>query len=326
LFFGLTKPTEKSRDGGGHLPIFEDMPIEKSSELLPERLSLPSALLGHSVQIDLYWPPGLRAVPVDKRQTTAELSLLLINDGQDLEKIGFWEMLDGLYLRGALAPLLCVGIHAGHQRKMEYGTAGLPDCRGRGAMAMRYSRFIVDELLPRLEGRVSASGEGGMSGFGEGGMSAFREGRISAFRERAFAGFSLGALSAMDIVWSHPREFSKAGLFSGAFWWRRKDKDDPGYRDETDRIMHSRVREGRYSPGLKFFFECGTEDEKEDRNHNGIIDSIDDTRDLIAALTAKGYDPEKDIHYMEIEKGRHDLATWAMAMPEFLKWGWGQHQ
>ena len=29
---------------------------------------------------------------------------------------------------------------------------------------------------------------------------------------------------------------------------------------------------------MKFFFECGTEDETEDRNGNGIIDSIDDTR------------------------------------------------
>jgi len=41
-------------------------------------------------------------------------------------------------------------------------------------------------------------------------------------------------------------------------------------------------------PGLKFFFECGTADETEDRNGNGIIDSIDDTKDLISALINKG--------------------------------------
>jgi enterochelin esterase-like enzyme len=278
------------------------MPIEKSSLILPEILFLSSTALGHPVQIDLYWPPDRRSLPPDKIQHAGELSLLLINDGQDLEKMGFGEMLDGLYRREGLAPLLCVGIHAGPQRKMEYGTAGIPDSRGRGSMAMKYSRFILDELLPRL---------GAYPG-------------ISHFKERAFAGFSLGALSAMDIVWNHPREFSRAGLFSGAFWWRTKDQDDPGYRDETDRIMHVRVREGNYEPGLKFFFECGTEDEKEDRNHNGIIDSIDDTRDLIGELVAKGYDPERDIRYLEIEKGRHDVATWAVAMPEFLKWGWGQ--
>ncbi len=43
--------------------------------------------------------------------------------------------------------------------------------------------------------------------------------------------------------------------------------------------------------GMKFFFECGTLDEAGDRNNNGIIDSIDDTKDLISALVDKGYDP-----------------------------------
>ena len=74
-------------------------------------------------------------------------------------------------------------------------------------------------------------------------------------------------------------------------------------------------------PGMKFFFECGTVDETEDRNENGIIDSIDDTKDLISALTDKGYDPQLDIFYHEIEGGKHDIATWALAFPVFLKWG-----
>ena len=56
--------------------------------------------------------------------------------------------------------------------------------------------------------------------------------------------------------------------------------------------MHNQIRDGEAVPGIKFFFECGTEDETEDRNKNGIIDSIDDTLDLISALAEKGYDPE----------------------------------
>ena len=63
-------------------------------------------------------------------------------------------------------------------------------------------------------------------------------------------------------------------------------------------------------------------DETKDRNQNGIIDSIEDTLDLIKELVAKGYDPAKDIYYTEMKEGRHDIATWAKAMPEFLKWGW----
>jgi hypothetical protein len=51
-----------------------------------------------------------------------------------------------------------------------------------------------------------------------------------------------------------------------------------------------------------------------------VIDSIDDVNDLIRELVAKGYDPAKDIRYLEIDCGRHDIPTWARAMPEFLLW------
>jgi hypothetical protein len=71
---------------------------------------------------------------------------------------------------------------------------------------------------------------------------------------------------------------------------------------------------------MKFFFECGTEDETADRNGNGIIDSIDDTQDLILTLTEKGYSPASDICYHEIAGGKHDVTTWAIAFPVFLKW------
>jgi enterochelin esterase-like enzyme len=126
----------------------------------------------------------------------------------------------------------------------------------------------------------------------------------------------------MDIVWDHPQEFAKAGCFSGSFWWRTRDKGDPAYDESVDRIMHRRVAGGGYYPWLRFFFECGTEDESEDRNGNGVIDSIDDTMDLIGELVEKGYDRERDITYREITGGRHEVGTWARVMPEFLLWGW----
>ena len=33
---------------------------------------------------------------------------------------------------------------------------------------------------------------------------------------------------------------------------------------------------------------------------------------------------EKDIKYLEMHDGKHDIATWGRAMPVFLKWGWGK--
>lgn len=130
----------------------------------------------------------------------------------------------------------------------------------------------------------------------------------------------------MDIVWNHPKEFSKVGVFSGSLWWRIMSQTDPAFDEEKHRIMHNEIKKGNYAPWLKFFFSTGTLDETADRNNNGIIDSIDDTLSLIRELEKKGYHPDTDIRYLEISDGRHDVATWARAFPEFLIWGWGIRQ
>jgi enterochelin esterase-like enzyme len=269
------------------------MGIEKNQGILKENIKIESKLLKRIVQVDFYLPTH-----VSKPE---EMSLLLINDGQDLDKLDLETMLDELYRENLITPLLCVGIHAGKERKMEYGTAGILDYKGRGAKAPLYRDFIFEELLPYIHTNYC----------------------VENFKEKAFAGFSMGALSALDIIWNQPYEFSKVGIFSGSLWWRTKDKNDKTYSDDTDRIMHQQIRNGDYYPWLKFFFECGTADETADRNNNGVIDSIDDTLDLIKELVEKGYDEENDIDYLLIKDGKHDVPTWALAMPEFLKWGWG---
>jgi enterochelin esterase-like enzyme len=289
--------------------------VESKTDILQATMMLDSRHLARRVQVDFYLAmsprggdgmagggtPAERAMGDTATNLPPGTSLLLINDGQELGRLGLAGILDELQESGNLTPLLCAGIYAGPDRKQEYGTAYRPDYQGWGGKAGDYDRFIMEELIPAIRRKYA----------------------VEAFKEKAFAGFSLGALSAMDIVWRHPEEFARAGLFSGSFWWRTRDKEDPAYDEQRDRIMHDEVRKGGYYPWLKFFFECGTEDEREDRNGNGVIDSIDDTRDLIAELARKGYDPDRDIRYLQIEGGRHEVATWAKAMPEFLLWGWG---
>ena len=191
-----------------------------------------------------------------------------------------------------------MGIHTGPTRKMDYGVAAEPDYLGRGAHAGDYTHFILRELLPYLYNH-----------FG-----------VTRFRETSFAGFSLGGLSALDIAWHNPSLFSKVGIFSGSLWWRSLDQDDPAYNDNLHRIIHQQIRKGSYAAELSFFFQCGNLDETMDRNNNGIIDSIDDTLDLIRELEHKGYVNGKDIFYLEFPDGRHDMATWARALPVFLDW------
>jgi hypothetical protein len=86
--------------------------------------------------------------------------------------------------------------------------------------------------------------------------------------------------------------------------------------------MHLQIRKGTFHPWVQFFIECGTQDETADRNNNGIIDTIDDALDMIVALKAKGY-TDQHIEYLELANGKHDVDTWARALPAFLQWGWG---
>jgi len=255
---------------------------------------IQSNFLDREVIVDFY-------LPAVAQNTSEPLSLLLINDGQDMEKMHFDAILDKLYATSEIVPILFVAIHCGIDRKNEYGTQFFPDFKERGAKAGLYTSFIFEELIPFIRIKYNNA----------------------VFKEKAFAGFSLGGLSALDIVWNRPGEFSKVGCFSGSLWWRSLDQHDPDYDDDKHRIMHQQIRSGQYAPWLKFFLQCGNMDETKDRNKNGIIDSIDDTLDLISELVAKGYNREKDIHYLELEDGHHDVFTWGRAMPEFLKWGWG---
>jgi len=275
------------------LLIFGAMLNGKTARIIVEQHVIKSAWLQRDVKVDYYLPTHI--------EQSLPMSLLLINDGQDLVTMQFQYILEKLYRENIITPLLCVGLHCGHDRRNEYATAKFTDYKGRGTKAAQYTRFVFEELLPFINKKYS----------------------VFSFSEKSYAGFSLGGLSALDIVWNHPLEFAKVGVFSGSFWWRDKDQDAVDFDESKNRIMHRQVREGDYAPWLQFFFEVGTQDETADRNNNGIIDAIDDTISLIDELKQKGY-TDDSIEYVELQDGRHDVPTWSRAFPAFLKWGWGR--
>jgi len=269
------------------------MQIEELSGMIIEQHAIASKFLKRYVIIDCYLPKELHSLN--------DLSLLLINDGQDLAEMHFSNMLNQMLETTEIKLLLCVSIYAGKDRRNEYGTAKVLDYEGRGAKSKAYNHFILEELLPFIHTYYG----------------------IEQFKQKAFAGFSLGGLTALDMTWNHPNVFSIAGVFSGSLWWRTKSLDED-YNDDRDRIMHQQIRKGKYHPGLRFYFTTGSLDETADRNNNGIIDSIDDTLDLIKELKKLGYDSEYEVKYINYEDGRHDVQTWGRAMPGFLLWGWGK--
>ena len=262
--------------------------------IVQHHLRVRSRYLSRKVVLDVFLPPSYQHF------RPFFYPALILNDGQDTPQLKLIESLNKAYDQNEIKELVVVAVHAG-DRLHEYGTAGRPDYMNRGNRADRYTEFIIKELVPYV-------------------YKHFR--CLKDPEQSAIAGFSLGGLSAMDIAWHYPRWFTRIGVFSGSFWWRDKGIDDD---PDAHRIMHDIIRMSDKKAGLKFYLQTGTEDEKCDRNNNGVIDAIDDTLDVIKELKRIGYD-DTSITYREIEGGEHNFHTWSVIFPDFLKWAFGKEQ
>ena len=266
-----------------------------NSEVVVKHLNIPSKYLERGVKVDVFLPPQYGR---DKKRL---YPTIYFNDGQDMLALNMFATLNRLYTEGSLRHTIIVAMYCNENRINEYGTARQPDYKNRGNKARSYNNFIVHELLPYIRSEFKCSLEP---------------------EQTTFAGFSLGALSALDIGWANPLIFGKIGVFSGSLWWRERawTPEDP----DGGRIIQDIIAKSEYQKGMKFWFEVGTRDEDSDRNNNGIIDAIDDTRDLMDELFKIGYHPHEDVKYLEIEGGEHNPQTWGAVMPQFLTWAVGK--
>jgi enterochelin esterase-like enzyme len=89
------------------------MLLQELSNILVEQKAIASHYLKRYVIVDFYLPKH-----VNGHDT---LSLLLINDGQNLDEMPFAPMLNGLIQSSQISPLFCAGIHCNKDRIEEYG-------------------------------------------------------------------------------------------------------------------------------------------------------------------------------------------------------------
>ncbi len=225
------------------------------------------------------------------------MNLLLLNDGQDVGKFRIKEILDSLYSKDLIQPLVVVAIHS-NNRMQEYGVAGFPDYKKNGSKADKYTAFIDNELY----------------------NFAKKKAGVRKFKSVVIAGCSLGGLSALDIAWDNADKIDKVGVFSGSFWWRDKDETAKDYSDENNRILLNKIQSSRKRPKLQYWFYAGAKEENGDRDKDGIVDVVDDTRDMIAIIKNKNLVPSSDITYVESATGAHDFKTWSSELPGFLLW------
>jgi len=236
-------------------------------------------------------------MPDDK----SEMNLLLLNDGQDMEQLKVKETITELYKKKQIRPLIVVGITASDRNDI-YGVAGNPDYQHRGSKADKYAAFIDDELYAFVKKKAG----------------------LRKFNSVVLAGASLGGLSAFDIAWNHADKIDKVGVFSGSFWWRDKDAAAPDYSDDKDRIMLNYIRSSRKKPHLQYWFYAGAKEETGDRDKDGVIDVVDDTKDLVELIKTKNVCSPDDIVYTESAEGKHDQQSWSKVFPDFLVWAFGK--
>lgn len=241
-----------------------------------------SATLGNTRTLIVYLPPGYA-------ESDERYPVLYVLDGQDLNRLQMRQTLAALYAAQAITPVVVVGIPA-ENRLQEYGMAAAPGPQGLGTRAALHARFVLEEVLTAINARYRT---------------------LTGPAHTTIVGSSLGGLTAFDLAWHNPQVFGAVGVFSGSFWWR----------DEATRTrqMPLAVQQAASTPALRVWLQAGTLDETDDRDGNGVIDAIQDTTELMDALRARGL-PPADLTYVQVDGGRHDQATWARVLPDFLRW------
>ncbi|MGI8584548.1 MAG: alpha/beta hydrolase-fold protein, partial [Chitinophagaceae bacterium] len=122
-----------------HVPIFLFILVFVSCKNKIKEIedSIYSRHLQRHVKLTIINTP----VPDDKNI----FNLLLLNDGQDIEKLRVKEIIDSLYKKKLIQPLVVVAIHTADRMK-ELGIADYPDFKNNGADAAKYSAFVDNEL------------------------------------------------------------------------------------------------------------------------------------------------------------------------------------
>ena len=238
--------------------------------------------------------------------------VLYVNDGQDFTALNFKNILANLYSSRTIEKIIVVGIDATGNRLNEYGTI---DSNGHsvvcfssagqiGNKAKEYTAFLTEEVMPYINKNFRSQ---------------------TGAENTAIMGSSLGGLSAFNIAWMKPTLFGRVGAFSGSFWWRGYAGNNPtGEQINQSRIMQYLVKLSTKRAGMKFWFEAGTNDETGDRDGDGIIDAIDDTKDLMLALKTLGYVENQDYVYVQVGGGQHNQLTWSQVLDDFLIWCYGK--
>jgi len=236
----------------------------------------PEARLGrlesHVLFSDVFQEPRPIKVYVPARfREERRYPLLILHDGSDfLRFTGFETVLDNLIHRLEIAPMIVAFIDS-PRRLQEY------------ADDERHARFLVDELVPLLEGRFPI---------------------LPSASARGLAGASFGAVASLAAAWRRPGSFGNLFLLSGSFAFTDIGGHDRGPLFDPVVAFMNAFRKDPGRPAERVFVSCG------------IYESlIYYNRSLAPVLQATGM----DVRYLEA-KDSHNWENWRDRMRGGLSW------
>ena len=253
-------------DGGSAHTAAENVTVLDEAFLIPQ--------LNRTRRIWIYLPP-------DYATSSKHYPVIYMQDGQNLfdayySFAGEWkvdESMNTLFDADDYGAIV-VGIdNGGSERINEYSPFYNPGYGGGEGEA--YASFIVQTLKPHID-------------------STFRT--LPGREYTAIAGSSMGANISMFAIAEYPEVFSKAGIFSPAFW----------FSDSTFLQVASKT----FTAQLRVYFVAGQNESQT------MIPKMMEMYDL---LLSEGMD-ESNLHFVNEADGAHSEWFWAREYPDAYEW------
>jgi predicted alpha/beta superfamily hydrolase len=246
--------------------------------------AFPSEFLGNRRDILVYLPPGYR------RFSWRRHSVLYLHDGQNVfdaatsfggVEWGVDETAERLIRAKVIDPVIIVAVaNTGEDRVDEYTpTPGVIEATGKRKKRSRG--------LARLYGRFLTEE-----------LKPFIDRNYRTRRGPGFTGLggsSLGGLVTLAIGLLYPQRFRRLMVMSPSVWW-------------DDFAIYRLVDSIEQKPPSKIWLDTGTAEP-----------GWEQTRELCKRLIEKGWQPGKDIQYMEADHGDHSEGAWAARVEPALR-------
>ena len=244
----------------------------------------PSVILGNRRDILVYLPRGYG------RLSRRRYPVLYLHDGQNVfdaatsfsaVEWGMDETAERLIKENLIEPLIVVAVaNMGEKRVDEYTPT-------RGVIDAKAKRKKRSKGLARKYARFLMEE-----------LKPFIDRKYRTNPDAEFTGLggsSLGGLVTLAIGLWYPQVFSRLLVMSPSIWW-------------DDFVIYRLVESIEQKPPLKIWFDTGTGEP-----------GWEDARGLLDLLIEKGWQPQKDIQYMEAQGANHSEASWAARVEPALR-------